>query len=286
MSPLRQRLIEDLQVRNYSPRTIEAYVGQVAKFAQHFDRSPEELGPEQIHQYQVFLVREKRVSWSYFNQAVCALRWFYKVTLAKDWPWEYVPYGKRPKRLPCVLSREEVTRLFACIPHPKPRMLLRTAYAAGLRLTEALHLQAEHIDSARMLIHVVQGKGAKDRFVPLSILLLQELRDYWKTFRPPLWLFPGARPNRQMHPATVQRACQEAARQAGLRKRVTPHTLRHSYATHLLEAGVDLCTIQKLLGHCDLNTTSIYLHVSQHRLQTTISPLDLLPAVNTLQSSD
>ena len=282
MTPLRQRFIEDLQVRSYSPRTVETYVAHVAKFAQHFGCSPEQLGTEQIRQYQVFLVQEKRVSWSYFNQAICALRVFYKVTLAKQFNWEYVPYGKRPKRLPSVLSREEVARFFACVKNSKQRLVLRTAYAAGLRLSEVLHLQAQHIDSSRMLIHVVQGKGAKDRFVPLSPQLLSELRDYWKHYRPRTWLFPGATPDRTLHGSSVQRTCQQAARDARLSKRVTPHMLRHSYATHLMEAGVDLCTIQKLLGHRDLSTTTLYTHVSQQRLESIVSPLDLLPAIEAL----
>jgi site-specific recombinase XerD len=279
MTPLRQRLIADLQVRNYSPRTIEAYVSHVAKFARHFGRSPEQLGPEEIRQYQIYLVHEKRASWSYFNQATCALRWLYKVTLARDWNWECVPYGKRPKTLPTVLSRDEVARFFSCLRNPKQRLLHRTTYAARLRLSEALHLQPAHIDSSRMVIHVVHGKGAKDRFVPLSPHLLEELRGYWKTYRPQRWLFPGARPEAALHPGSVQRSCQEAARQAGLRKRVTPHTLRHSYATHLMEAGIDLRTIQKLLGHKDLSTTALYTHVSQQRLEGIVSPLELLPDV-------
>jgi len=220
MTPLRQRLIEDLQVRNYSPRTVECYVRHVAEFARHFHTSPDQLGPEQIRAYQVYLVREKHASWSLFNQAACALRFFYNVTLARNYPREYVPYGKRPKTLPVVLSREEVARLFSCVKYPKHRMLLRTAYAAGLRLSEVLHLQVGHIDSARMLLHVVQGKGAKDRLVPLSPQLLVELRAYWKMCRPRVWLFPGSRPEKPLHGASVQRALRRAAQAAGLTKRI------------------------------------------------------------------
>lgn len=282
MTPLRQRLIEDLQVRNYSPRTVECYVRHVAEFARHFHTSPDQLGPEQIRAYQVYLVREKHASWSLFNQAACALRFFYNVTLARNYPREYVPYGKRPKTLPVVLSREEVARLFSCVKYPKHRMLLRTAYAAGLRLSEVLHLQVGHIDSARMLLHVVQGKGAKDRLVPLSPQLLVELRAYWKMCRPRVWLFPGSRPEKPLHGASVQRALRRAAQAAGLTKRISPHTLRHSFATHLMEAGVDLFTIQKLLGHRDLATTAIYTHVTAQRVQGIGSPLDLLPALESL----
>jgi site-specific recombinase XerD len=286
MTPLRQRLIEDLNIRNYSPRTVECYVHHVAEFARHFQRSPDQLGPEQIRAYQVHLVQVKQASWSTFNQAVCALRFFYNVTLARNYPREHIPFGKRPKKLPVVLSREEVARLFACVKHPKHRMLLRTAYAAGLRSSEVRHLQAGHIDSARMLLHVVQGKGAKDRLVPLSPQLLLELREYWKLFRPHPWLFPGSPPERPLHGGSVQRALVRAAREAGLSKAISPHTLRHSYATHLMEAGIDLCTIQKLLGHNDLSTTRLYTHVSQQRLESIVSPLDLLPAIEHLKSAD
>ena len=285
MTPLRQRLIADLQVRNYSPRTVKCYVHHVAAFARHFQTSPEQLGPEQIRAYQVYLVQEKQASWSWFNQAVCALRFFYNVTLARNYPREYVPFGKRPKTLPVVLSLEEVAKLFSCVKYPKHRMLLRTAYAAGLRLSEVLHLQVGHIDSARMLLHVVRGKGAKDRLVPLSPQLLHELRAYWQTCRTRTWLFPGQPPEKPLHGVSVQRALQRAAQQAGLRKRVSPHTLRHSYATHLMEAGVDLFTIQKLLGHRDLATTAMYTHVSQQRVQGIASPLDLLPALETWQAA-
>lgn len=283
MTPLRQRLIEDLNIRNYSPRTVECYVHHVAEFARHFQCSPDQLGPEEIRAYQIYLSQERKVSWSLFNQAVCALRFFYNVTLARNYPREHIPFGKRPKKLPVVLSREEVARLFACVKHPKHRMLLRTAYAAGLRLSEVRHLQAGHIDSARMLLHVVQGKGAKDRLVPLSPLLLSELREYWKRFRPHPWLFPGSPPEKPLHGASVQRTLARAAREAGLSKAISPHTLRHSYATHLMEAGTDLCTIQKLLGHRDLSTTARYTHVSQHRLESIVSPLDLLPAIEHLK---
>jgi site-specific recombinase XerD len=283
MTPLRQRLIEDLQVRNYSPRTVECYVHHVAAFARHFQASPDRLGPEEIRAYQVYLVQEKHASWSLFNQAACALRFFYNVTLARNYPREYVPYGKRPKTLPVVLSREEVAKLFSCVKYPKHRMLLRTAYAAGLRLSEVLHLQVGHIDSARMLLHVVQGKGAKDRFVPLSPQLLGELREYWQTCRARSWLFPGSTPEKPLHGCSVQRALRRAALEAGLRKRISPHTLRHSYATHLMEAGVDLFTIQKLLGHRELATTAMYTHVSQQRVQGIVSPLDLLPSLASLQ---
>jgi len=278
MTPLRQRMFDDMQLRNFASNTIDAYVDQVAKFARYFGRSPEQLGPEEIRRYQVYLVQEKKVAWSTFNQAVCALRILYRVTLAKDWPITHIPYAKRPKRLPIVLSADEVQRLLACVQFLKARLVLTTAYAAGLRISEATHLKVADLDSSRMMIRVQQGKGAKDRYVPLSRRLLEELRAYWRLERPADWLFPGYRDRRQpIHPGSVQRVCQRAAKAAGINKQVTPHTLRHSFATHLLEAGVDLPAIQRLMGHKDVRTTMIYLHVRQERLRAITSPLDWLP---------
>lgn len=176
MTPLRQHLIHDLQIRNRSPKTIECYVAHVAAFARHFGRSPELLDEEHIRQYQLYLLHQKRASWSAFNQAVCALRFFYKVTLPRDWAVAHLPFGKRPLKTPCVLSRTEVRQLLSCVKRPVHRILLTTLYAAGLRLSEGLHLQVSDIDSQRMLLHVRSGKGQKDRLVPLSRVLLEELR--------------------------------------------------------------------------------------------------------------
>ncbi len=276
MTELRQRMIQDMQLRNLSPRTIETYVSHVARYARHFGKSPDRLGPEQVREYQLHLLQAK-ASWSLFNQAVCALRFFYNVTLQQGWPVEHIPYGKRPRRLPVVLSPEEVQRLLPCVRPLKHRMLLTTAYACGLRLSEALHLRPSHIDSSRMQLWVRQGKGQKDRCVPLSARLLQELRQYWLKQRPRVWLFPGADPHRTLHPGGIQRSMQQAVQEARLTKRATPHTLRHSYATHLLEAGVDLPTLQALLGHSSISTTLRYLHVRQTRMGQIVSPWDLLP---------
>ena len=279
MSRLRQRLIEELTIRNYSPRTIDVYVDRVAKFAQHFGQSPDGLGPTHIRQYQLFLVQEKKASWTQFNQTVCALRFFYRVCLGKPWMIEHIPFPKQPKRLPVVLSREEVTRLFEAVSNIKHRTILMTLYATGLRISEVLALQVRDIDSARMLIQVRQGKGGKDRYVPLSETLLNHLRRYWRFYRPGFWLFPSTDPRRALTASTVQRVCANAASKAGLSKRVSPHTLRHTFATHHLEAGTNLKTIQVLLGHRNLNTTSVYLHVAAqapgHRRQA----LDLLAPV-------
>jgi site-specific recombinase XerD len=270
-------MIEDLQVRNYSPRTIECYVHHVAAFAKYFGRSPEQLGPVEVHRYQVYLVNEKHASWCSFNQSVCALRFLYRITLPRPWHVAMIPFGKRPKTLPTVLGPEQVRELLACVKPLKQRMVLTTIYAAGLRVLEATELRPLDIDSGRMLLRVACGKGAKERLVPLSPRLLIELREYWKVYRPTTWLFPGTKPDRPINSATVQKACTRAAREAGLQKRVTPHTLRHSYATGLLEAGVDLLTIQRLLGHGSFSTTLIYLHVRRPHLESISSPLDLLP---------
>jgi site-specific recombinase XerD len=277
MTELRQRMIQDMKIRNYSPRTIEAYTRHVACFAGHFGRSPDQLGPEEIRQYQVYLVEQKKASWSAFNQAVCALRFLYGTTLRRPWPVTMIPFGKKPKTLPAVLGPEEVQRLLGCAYPLKQRVILTVLYAAGLRLDEALHLEVRDIDAARMLLRVACGKGAKERLVPMSPRLLECLRDYWRKYRVKTWLFPGSNPDRPLNPSAVQSACRRAAAEAGLTKRITPHCLRHSYATGLLEAGVDLLTIGRLLGHACFSSTLIYLHVRRPHLQSAPSPLDWLP---------
>lgn len=279
MPQLRQRFIHDLQIRNYAVSTIDTYTYHVTNFAEYFWRSPEVLGPEEVRAWQVYLVTEKKVSWSTFNQSVCALRFLYRVTLPRDWPVTMIPFGKKPKTLPVVLGGEDVAKFLACVKSPLHRMILTTLYAAGLRLQEGLHLQTSDLDATRMTLRVQRGKGAKERQVPLSPRLLAELRDYWRTTRaasPTNWLFPG-RGDGCYSETNVQKACHQAARRAKLTVRVTPHTLRHSYATGLLEAGVDLLTIQQLLGHRSFSTTLVYLHVRRPHLQSIASPLDLLP---------
>jgi integrase/recombinase XerD len=275
MTPLRQHFIDDLRLRNYAQRTIDTYVGQVAAFARHFGRSPELLGADEVRAYQLHLL-ERRVSWSSFNQAVCALRFLYGTTLGRPEQLPLIPYGKRPKTLPSVLSPDEVLRLLQAAPPGRDRVLLQVAYGCGLRLSELLHLRVTDIDSARMVLHVRQGKGAKDRLVPLSLRLLQELRAYWLLCRPRTWLFPGQTADGTMTASNIQRRFGRLVQQVGLTKPCSMHTLRHSYATHLLEAGVDLLTLKALLGHTSLQTTARYLHVSTQRLQHLPSLLDLL----------
>lgn len=265
MSPLRRRYIDDLRLRNKSPRTIETYVLRVVQFARHFGRSPEVLGPDELRAYQQHLVG-RGVSWSTFNQTVCALRFLYQVTLGRPEEIKHLPFAKRPRLLPTVLSPDEVVRFLAAALPGRDRMLLELAYGCGLRLKELLGLQVTDIDGARRVLHLREGKGQKERLVPLSPLLLEALRDYWRVYRPATWLFPGVKPQTALTGGTVQRICQRTARRAGLTKRIHPHTLRHSCATHLLEAGVDLLSVQALLGHSHFNTTAKYLHISMRRL--------------------
>jgi site-specific recombinase XerD len=265
MTPLRQRLVDDLRLRNYSPRTIECYVAHVARLAKHFGRSPELLGLEEMRAFQLHLL-ERKVSWSQFNQTVCALRFFYGKTLGRTEQVPMLAYGKKPKKLACVLSPEEVAQLLEAARPGRERVLLTTAYACGLRLQEVLNLQVSDIDSARMVVHVRQGKGNKDRLVPLSLKLLTVLREYWRVHRPARWLFCNQQ-GEPVHPGTVQRQLRRAVRKAGLSKPATMHTLRHSYATHMLEAGVDVMTLQKILGHRQLSTTAVYLHLRGDHLQ-------------------
>lgn len=277
LSPITQRMAGDMLVRNLAQRTIDSYTYHVERFAKHFGQSLDRLGPEEIRQYQLHLVEVRHASWSTFNQAVCGLRFLYHVTLPRPWVVQHIPFGKRPRKLPAVLGVEEVSGLIACVPVLKHRTVLLTLYAAGLRLTEATHLQVADIDSPRMQLNIRQGKGSKQRLVPLSPRLLAELREYWKQTRPRTFLFPGKTPDVPLASATVQKACKLAAALARIPKHVTPHTLRHSYATGLLEAGVDVLTIGRLLGHKSFMTTMIYLHVRRPHLESVPSPLDWLP---------
>jgi len=278
VTPLRQRFIQDLQLRNRSPKTVQAYVFHVRNFARFFNQSPDQLGGDHVHRYLVHLLHEKKASWPHYNQAVSALRFLYTVTCPSDTVVTRLPYGKRPKRLPQVRSREEVARFLGGVRNPTIAMVLRTIYATGLRLGEALALTAAHIDSRQMVLRVV-GKGDKERVLPLSALLLNELRVYWRKVRPTQWLFPGKRKDRVLHSSAVQRCCQRVCREQGL-ARLTPHTLRHCYATHLLEAGTDTRTIQALLGHHRVGTTAIYTHVTMTGLRQVVSPLETLPTLD------
>ena len=276
MTPLRQRMIEDMRVRNLSPNTQRLYIDGVARFARYFGKSPELLGPEDVRTYQVYLIHQKRASSSALQQTVCALRFLYRNTLGKEWALPYIPAPKREKKLPVVLSQEEVSRFFEHLPNLKHRALIITAYATGMRVSEVVSLRAADIDSDRMMIRVEQGKGRKDRYVMLSPNLLELLRAYWKVARPADWLFPGQRPGTHLTAKRVLQVCIKAGAAAGLAKRATVRALRHSFATHLLEAGANIRVIQVLLGHRSLRTTARYTHVSRETICSTSSPLDQL----------
>jgi site-specific recombinase XerD len=276
MTPLRRRMIEDMTLRNFAPQTIQSYIWCIARFARYFNASPARLGPEQVRAFLVHLVQERRVSLSQYKQTRSALRFLYRVTLGRDDVPESIPPVKQPRTLPVVLSPDEVVRFFAAIRNIKHRAILMTAYAGGLRVSEVAALRVTDIDSQRMVIHVRRGKGQKDRYVMLSPRLLEMLRMYWKAVRPRDFLFPGANLDRPITTASVQKVCQRARKAAGMGKNITAHTLRHSFATHLLEAGTDLRTIQVLLGHRSFSTTARYLHVATASLPSVKSPLDRL----------
>jgi site-specific recombinase XerD len=275
MSPLRRRMIEDMTVRNLSPATQRSYVHAVVKFARFFGRSPDRLTLEDVRTYQVHLVA-RGISWPALNQTVCALRFLYGVTLGRPDLPERIAYAREPSKLPVVLSADEVVRFLEAVPSLKSRAALTTAYAAGLRASEVASLKISNIDSGRMVIRIDQGKGGRDRYVMLSPQLLGILRAYWRLARPVHWLFPGRDGEHPIHPAVLHAACRSACAAADLDKRVTVHTLRHSFATHLLESGTDIRIIQALLGHANLQTTARYTQVATHIIGATTSPLDRL----------
>ena len=275
VSPLRRRMIEDMTVRNLSPATQRSYLHAVAKFSRYFSRSPDRLDIEDVRAFQVFLVSQK-ISWPALNQTVCALRFFYGVTLNRPEIPERIAYAREPRKLPVILSADEVVRFLEAVPSLKTRTALTTAYAAGLRASEAVSLKVADIDSSRMLIQVRHGKGAKDRTVMLSPQLLAILRTYWRLARPREWLFPGRDESKPIDVQVLHAACRSATKAAGLAKRVTVHTLRHSFATHLLESGVDIRIIQVLLGHNSLSTTTRYTQVATTTIAKTRSPIDRL----------
>ncbi|MGB5087168.1 MAG: site-specific integrase [Methylocystis silviterrae] len=276
ISPLRQRMIEDMTVRNLSQATQQSYIYAVARFSRHFNSSPDRLGAEEVRAYQLHLVSKKH-SWGHINQVTCALRFFYGVTLGQKEAIERIVFGREPEKLPAVLNAEEVVRFLEAVEGFRNRVALTTAYAACLRVREVTRLKVDAIDSTRMLIHVEMGKGGKERYAMLSLRLLDILRAYWRQARPNLWLFPGQEPGSHVvSTGALQDACRRARKQAGINKPVTAHTLRHSFATHLLEAGVDIRVIQALLGHSDLSSTSRYAQVATNLIAGTPSPFDRL----------
>jgi site-specific recombinase XerD len=278
MGQFHDRMDADMEIRGLAPATRQHYLRAMRQFVQHFMRPPDTLAFEDIRTYQLHLTRERHVSWSVFNIAVSALKFFYRVTLSKDWDIQKIPYQRRPRTLPEILSVEKVAALVSSMKNLKHRALLMTVYAGGLRASEVVHLKLTDIDSQRMVIRIEQGKGRKDRYVMLSAKLLELLREYWKAYRPQSWLFPSSRKSgKPLSRDTVGLIVENARRAAGITGRVYPHLLRHAFATHLLEQGTNLRVIQKLLGHRSLRSTEIYTHVAKNYLQDTASPLDLLP---------
>jgi site-specific recombinase XerD len=278
MSELRRKMLADLRVRNYADRTQAIYIARVAEMAGHFGRSPDRISREEVRDYLRYLVSERGVSRSAYVQTTAALRFLYRATLDRPEMVPHLPYPRQKRRQPVVLSQGEVARLLEALPNLKHRTVAMTQYGAGLRISEALRLQLRDIDSDRMVITVRHGKGDVDRQVILSKVLLGALRKYWRAYKPGCWLFPGKNPEAPLTATTIQHAIQAARRRAELAKPATSQTLRHSFATHLLESGTDLRIIQVLLGHRSLRTTQIYTHVATDRLRGTVSPLDTLDA--------
>jgi len=276
MTTLRQRMIAEMKLRGLSPHTHKCYLRVVADFAQHFGKSPDQLGVEEVRAYLMHLIDGEHLAESSVNQAYWALRFFYHNVLHQDRLLDRISHPKDTKRLPAVLNRDELQQFFGAIVNVKHRAMLMLAFDAGLRVSEIAKLRIEDLDSCRMLIRVQKAKGKKDRYVILSTALLKILREYWVAFKPQRWLFPGQHQDKSISPVVISNLCREIRRRAKLRKAVTPHTLRHTYATQLLEAGTDIRRIQILLGHSSLRTTARYTHVSYESLRSTPSPLELL----------
>jgi integrase/recombinase XerD len=284
---LRKIMLEELERRNYTQSTIRHYLSFVERFARHFGKSPDKLGPEHLRSYQAYLLRERKLCPGTVENHVAALRFFFVRTLNRHEFRQFLPYPKVRKKLPKILSREEVAQLIDASSDLFQRTLLMVLYGTGMRRAEIARLKITDIDSRRMIIHVVNGKGSKDRDLPLSPALLETLRAHWRWLKPRTYLFPSRMHRDTEQPITdkiVWRACTEAAKRAGLRKRVTPHLVRHSWATHLLEAGTNLRTIQLLLGHEDLEVTARYLHLSAQHLQQVSNPIEELKLTSVDQS--
>ena len=280
MGRLRDQMKGDLELRGLSRNTQEIYLSQVRDFSRYFNRSPLHLGEREIKEYLLYLIREKRASYSRVNQCYCALKFLYETTLKRKWVMEKVPCAKRERNLPVVLDREEVEALFSVSRNLKHRAILMLIYSSGLRVSEAARLKVSDIDSKRMVIRIRRGKGKKDRYSILSHVALEALREYWREYRPTEWLFPSRFPGKPLTERSIQRTFKKAKALASINKPVSINTLRHTFATHLLEAGTDLHHIQLLLGHKSPKTTTIYLHVSQKELIGIVSPLDLTSPSN------
>lgn len=275
MGRLYDQMKMDLELKNFSPKTVSCYLHWMVQFVRHYGRSPAEIGEEEIRNYLYHLIKVKRVSQSSINQAYSAMKFFYATTLEREWNVIKIPRIKNSKKLPVVLSMEEVETLLGCIDNLKHLAILTTIYSGGLRVGEATRLKVSDLDSKRMTIRVQDGKGSKDRYTLLGHHTLELLRTYWKAYQPAEWLFPGKDPAKPISVSSIQMVFKKALHKAGIRKKASVHTLRHSFATHLLESGTDLYYIQHFLGHTTANTTSIYLHITGKDLARVRSPIDL-----------
>jgi integrase/recombinase XerD len=285
MGEFRDRMERDLQIRGFSPSTQQAYLARMKAMVRFFMRPPDELTLEDLNAYQLHLTRERKVGWATYNQSVGAMRFFFGVTLHRDWDMQRIPYQKTGRKLPVVLSGDEVLQLFQVVTNIKHQAILMTAYAGGLRVSEVTHLRVSDVDGQRMMLRVEQGKGRQDRYVMLSHKLLVVLREYWKIYKTRHWLFAGQNPEQPLTRAAVHKFFQRARRKAGITKKVSVHGLRHSFATHLLESGINIRKIQLLLGHRSLQSTQIYTHVARDYLKDTPSPLDILPDLSSVTAT-
>jgi integrase/recombinase XerD len=277
MTHLRKMMLDELQRRNYAHTTAEAYIRALRNFTAYYHVPPDRLGPKQIRDYQLYLIQERKLSPQTVHQHLAAMKFFYEHTLKRYFRWEQIPYPKIPERLPTVLSPDEVRQLIDAAGNLFHRAILMTLYSTGMRRDELLHLKVEDIDSQRMVIRIRQGKGGKERDVPLSKTLLETLREYWRWRKPQTFLFPSNHQIRKglyISGKVVFEICRTCAQRAGIKKKVGPHTLRHSFGTHLIDSGADLRTIQLLLGHARLEHTFIYLRLSQRHLRACPNPLD------------
>lgn len=277
MTPLRQKMIEDMQLRGLAERTQQSYVAAASGLARYYHKSPEQISEAEIRAYFLYLKNEKRTAASTLNQVRCGLKFLYQTTLEQPWPVLDFVKPARSRKLPVVLSREEVRRVLAAVRRPQYRVCLSTIYSCGLRLQEGVRLPVKAIDSSRMVVHIQGGKGGKDRYVPLPEQTLTQLREHWRRHRNPEWLFPGSGAGPMDH-STVQKAFGAALESSGVRKAASVHTLRHSYATHLVEAGVHLQLVQRYLGHDSLLTTAIYVHMTPQLQQTAVDQINQVMA--------
>jgi integrase/recombinase XerD len=286
MTVLRQRMLEDLRIRNYSPSTVRCYIRAVAEFAKHFNKPPDKLGANEIRTWQLYLLDKKRVKLSTYIQSVCGLRFFYRQTLHRKIDIDRIPLPRYEHKLPVILSKQEVKALLQAPRNLGQRAILATIYGAGLRISEAVKLKVSDLDRDRKVISVRGGKGKKDRQVMLADPLREVLAAYWRWKRPTDWLFPGEKPGYPITRDAVFDACRKAAQRAGIAKPVHPHSLRHAFATHLLEDGADLLSIQKLMGHASLKTTARYLHLADTTIRSTRSPLETLGSLDLVRSAN